>query len=102
MVLDHHISLASDQNSLGGESFLEVGYGDDRNSFSGMKRWSVERRLGEDGEKAVVITDSSLACNPSVNRPIAPWAPRRLVRDFHNYYALCLFRDGVREVLGLR
>jgi hypothetical protein len=94
MILDHHISSAAPSDA--GKSFVEIGFGDDRATFAGMKRFEIFRQEGEEG---VLIADSSVACNPSVNRRIAPWAPHGLMKGFHNLYAQYLFRDAVREVL---
>ncbi|KAH8768819.1 hypothetical protein BGZ57DRAFT_898537 [Hyaloscypha finlandica] len=96
----------------GGESFVEVGFGDDRKGFAGMHRFEVLRLSdstdgkgeevgGENGEEdkegGVQLWYSSVSCNPRENKlPFPKW-----VFGFHEFYAQCLFRDGVREVLRI-
>jgi hypothetical protein len=102
IILDHYLnppSSAKEENQS--PSFLEVGFGDDRKGFAGMHRFEVSRvsnstrteETGEDG--AVELCYSSISCNPTVNKlPFPAW-----VFEFHKFYAQCLFRDGVAEVL---
>lgn len=101
MVIDHHVktSPSGAQSDVDG-SFVDIVSGNDRKTFSGMKRFEISRQNGDgsDGE-GVVITDSSLACNPTVDEPPVSWVNGKLMRRFHDIYALHLFRDGVREVL---
>ncbi|KAH8769412.1 hypothetical protein F5882DRAFT_184096 [Hyaloscypha sp. PMI_1271] len=97
----------------GGESFVEVGFGDDRKGFAGMHRFEVLRLSdstdgkgeevgGENGGEGkegggVQLWYSSVSCNPRENKlPFPKW-----VFGFHEFYAQCLFRDGVREVLRI-
>jgi hypothetical protein len=97
----------------GGESFVEVGFGDDRMGFAGMHRFEVLRLSdstdgkgeevgGENGGEGkegggVQLWYSSVSCNPRENKlPFPKW-----VFGFHEFYAQCLFRDGVREVLRI-
>lgn len=100
------ISRAEDEGS-----WIDIGYGDDAGTFAGVHRFEIlrsacggggSRREGgggegdeeeEDGE--ITIRYSSLACNPTIDRLDIP----KIVFDFHKYYALSLFRDGVAEVL---
>jgi hypothetical protein len=105
MVLDHNIktSLPTEQSSIG-DSFVEIAFGDDRKNFSGVKRFEVSRLEGkDDSDELVILTDSSLACNPTIDGAIISWlpTPKGFMQSFHNFYAMCLFRDGVREVLKI-
>ncbi|KAG0645644.1 hypothetical protein D0Z07_8610 [Hyphodiscus hymeniophilus] len=73
-------------------SFIEIGFGDDRKRFAGLHRFEVTR--SRDG--GATICFSSFSCNPTVNKaPFPKWIFR-----FHLFYAQCLFRDGIREVLS--
>lgn len=104
MILDRHIktSSAREQSSIG-DSFVEIAFGDDRKTFSGVKRFEVLRlKSKDDSDEGVIFTDSSLACNPMIDGATIQWlpAPKNWMQSFHNFYALCLFRDGVREVLN--
>lgn len=105
LVLDARVSGKGEE----GESFIEIGFGDDRRGFSGMHRFEVSRLANEDSDEAEDWTDtgrkekedvqlwcSSISCNPRENKlPFPKWA-----FGFHQFYAQCLFRDGVRGVLG--
>jgi len=96
MVIGNHLR-PKDQGAL--ENFVEVGFGDDRKSFAGMHRFEVSKRAAGQG---VVVGYSCCACNPKDDTPIYPWINRKFVAKFHGLYALLLFRDGIREVLGGR
>jgi len=93
IVLDHQITPPSKNNPDNTPpSFLEIGFGDNRMQFAGLHRFEVTR--SRDG--GATICFSSFSCNPTVNK--APF-PKWILR-FHLFYAQCLFRDGIREVLG--
>jgi len=99
MILDYYIK-SSPSSPDATPSFVEIGYGSDRRGFAGMHRYEVFRQPeGEKEEGGVRIGYSSISCNPMVDKAIFPWCNTKLVWDFHNLYALCLFRDGIREVL---
>lgn len=102
MVLDLHFRAAdspSPEKKSG--SFVQIAFGDDRKTFSGMHHFEVSRQVEEEcGEEGVVLSYSGLACNPTVDMRIFPWVNGELMWSFHKFYALCLFRDGVREVLS--
>ena len=93
MVLDSHLK-SEDQDPL--ESFVEFGYGDDRRRFAGMHRFEISHKAAENG---VVVSYSSYSCNPKEDKPIFAWISTNLVSRFHCFYALCLFKDGIREIL---
>lgn len=95
MVLDFHLK-SEDQDPL--ESFVEIGYGDDRKGFAGMHRFEVSRRAIDQG---VIVSYSSISCNPGQDKRVFPWVHPNFVARFHCFYALCLFRDGVREILAV-
>jgi hypothetical protein len=103
VVLDHHLNPPSPLGEEGqSPSFIEIGFGDNRKGFAGMHRFEVSRVSnlskagGEEGEDgAVELWYSSISCNPTVNKlPFPGW-----VFSFHKFYAQCLFKDGVVEVL---
>jgi len=105
MVLDWHISPSthSDATLASTESFVEVAYGNDRRDFAGMHRFEISRQKGgEDlrGEEGIILSYSSSSCNPAADKPIFPRFNSGLVWRFHKFYAMCLFQDGVREVLS--
>jgi hypothetical protein len=94
MVLDTHIKSqdpSGDEKSSSEQSYVEIGFGDDRKNFAGMHRFEVSRPENQ----GVEISFSSVSVNPSMNR--APFS--NLVFVFHKFYAQCLFRDAIREVL---
>jgi hypothetical protein len=101
MVLDKYVKGEGEEQ---GQSFVEIGFGDNRKGFAGLHRFEVERirdgeREGEeDGEEekgGVQLWYSSISCHPTRNKlPFPAWVFR-----FHEFYAQCLFRDGVAEVL---
>lgn len=98
IILDHHITKPEPhtpsriKNALV-PSFLEIGFGNSRKQFAGLHRFEVFRESESHG--AVTINFSSLSCNPTANKiPFPNW-----VSVFHKFYAQCLFRDGIREVL---
>ncbi|PMD33845.1 hypothetical protein L207DRAFT_589399 [Hyaloscypha variabilis F] len=79
-----------------GPSFVEIGFGDDRKGFAGFHRFEVERLREKEGEEGMRLWYSSISCHPREDRlPLPGW-----LYIFHNFYAQCLFRDGVREVLS--
>jgi hypothetical protein len=96
-VLDVHLKQ---QDEMEG-SFVDVAFGDNRKRFSGLHRFEVTRDVSEDGKEegdvgAVRVEYSSISCNPSENKRVFPnW-----VWVFHKWYAMVLFRDGIREVLA--
>lgn len=100
LILDHQIYQSPHSSykfSSSTPSFLEVGFGDNRKQFAGMHRFEVSRSRGESGKEdgGIILCFSSLSCNPTENRiPFSKW-----VFNFHKFYAQCLFRDGIREVL---
>ncbi|KAG9241076.1 hypothetical protein BJ878DRAFT_578537 [Calycina marina] len=94
MALSFHVRT---QDSEPTESFVELSYGNDRKSFSGMHRFGVFR---EGMNEEVVVRYSCIAYNPREDKPIfAKSRSPRSVSLFHCFYARCLFRDGTREVL---
>lgn len=99
MILDYHIikqekHTASNTQVIITPSFLEVGFGDNRKQFAGLHRFEVSRDINH-GREGVTVSFSSLSCNPTLNQiPFPKWA-----FCFHEFYAQCLFRDGIREVL---
>ena len=103
MILDHYIArsendAALNPQSLPAPSFLEIGFGDNRKQFAGMHRFEVSHDTNSAGKRTggATVCFSSLSCNPTVNKvPFPMW-----MFDFHTFYAQCLFRDGIREVLG--
>lgn len=96
IVLDTHIksqSPPSDPKSAAAEeSYVEIGFGDDRTNFAGMHRFE----LSPTPENGVQISYSSVSVNPSFDK--APFPNSAFV--FHKFYAQCLFRDAIREVLS--
>lgn len=102
MVLDVSLKPASDisvtrPQSLVADSYIDIGFGDDRRYFAGFHRFEVMREVDEadsvDG--GATICYSSIACNPSVDTTPAP----AFTYAFHKFYALTLFRDGIAGVL---
>jgi hypothetical protein len=94
-VLDTHIKSqdpSGDEKSSSEQSYVEIGFGDDRKNFAGMHRFEVSRPENQ----GVEISFSSVSVNPSMNR--APFS--NLVFVFHKFYAQCLFRDAIGEVLS--
>jgi hypothetical protein len=62
-----------------------------------MHRFEVSRSRDDDGkeDRGVVVSFSSLSCNPTVNKiPFLKW-----LFEFHKFYAQCFFSDGIRELL---
>ena len=78
-------------------SHIDVGFGDSRTSFAGAHRFEILREVeeGEEEVGGVTILYSHLSCNPIVKEARFP----AFVFNFHKYYALTLFRDGIAEVL---
>jgi hypothetical protein len=98
------------QTELASETYVDIGFGSDRSRFSGFHRFSVVREppavgahdsiygidMGARGSSnRVRITFSSLACDPSRDKP-AGWM---ILSAFHKQYAMLLLREGVAEVL---
>ena len=83
--------------SLVADSYIDIGFGDDRKGFAGFHRFEITRETDEaDNEGGgATICYSSIVCNPSVNKSPAP----EFTYAFHKFYALCLFRDGIAGVL---
>jgi hypothetical protein len=95
LVLDHHIINAKAESINSSPSFLEVGFGDNRKEFAGLHRFEVSRDEDLVVDGGATVCFSSLSCNPTVNKvPFSKWG-----FEFHKFYAQCLFRDGIREVL---
>jgi hypothetical protein len=95
MVLDTNIKSqdpSSDEKLSPEQSYVEIGFGDDRKNFAGMHRFEISRPEKE----GVEISFSSVSVNPSMNE--APFS--NFVFVFHKFYAQCLFRDAIREVLS--
>jgi len=79
-------------------SHIDIAFGDDRQGFAGFHRFEVIREIDDDDNRengGATICYSSIACNPSVNKPPAP----AFTYAFHKIYALTLFRDGIAGVL---
>jgi hypothetical protein len=100
LVLDVNLPPTSQEEKTSsriGGSYIEIGFGDDRKDFAGMHRFEVTRDVdaaeGDDGDITIYFT--SLACNPRVDRLLCS----RFLFSLHDFYALCLFRDGIAEVL---
>lgn len=85
------------------ESFIDVGYGSDKSSFSGVHRFSIERKTVRDFKhnaaapthEDITIRMSCMTCNPLKERRAAP----EFLMTFHKIYAMLLFREAVSEVL---
>lgn len=96
---DSAIKSQEDVESLTGKaSYIDVAFGDDRKTFAGCHRFEVLRQPSEKEEQeegGVTIVYSHLSCNPTVKEATFP----KLFFDFHKFYAMHLFRDGIREVL---
>ena len=94
MLLDSALASEDEDRLTHGQSYVEIGFGDNRKTFAGLHRFEVSR--ADDGEDDyLTIWYSSISCNPSVNETVLPhW-----VWKFHKWYAMVLFRDGIREVL---
>jgi hypothetical protein len=100
MVFDKHVN-SPHSSGEGNESlsFIEIGFGDNRKGFAGMHRFELSRNVeggdGDEKEGEVRLWYSSLSCNPTVNKlPFPSW-----IFGFHTFYAQCLFRDGIAEIL---
>ncbi len=82
-------------------SYIDVAFGDDRKTFAGCHRFEVLHRFEkgdeeeEEDEGGVEIVYSHLSCNPTVKEATFP----KMIFDFHKFYAMQLFRDGIAEVL---
>jgi hypothetical protein len=76
-------------------SFIDVGFGDNRRTFAGVHRFEVLRDVGAEKGEEVTILYSHMSCNPTVKDAKFP----EFIFNFHKFYALTLFRDGVAEVL---
>lgn len=104
-LIDRHLGPSSHLSKLScsEESYIDFGFGSDKKSFSGVHRFSVRREAVPDSKtgqrsdsgNAVRITHSSLACNPSQNKPFKPG----VFFTLHKFYAILLFREGVAQVL---
>ena len=95
IVLDTNIrpqDPSSDEKLSSEQSYVEIGFGDDCKNFAGMHRFEISRPEKE----GVQISFSSVSVNPSMDK--APFS--NLVFVFHKFYAQCLFRDAIREVLS--
>ena len=79
----------------GNNSYIDIGFGDDKKAFAGFHRFEIIRDEIDKEEEGVTIWYSSMSCNPSVNRQVFP----RVLFIFHRLYAMCLFRDGIARVL---
>lgn len=100
-VLDYHVE--SEEQSLrslhsagtSGPSFVEIGYGNPDGSFRGVHRFEVSRFRNSDSDQAQLkVTFSSFNRRPQTGGLFPGWVWR-----LHQFYSLCLFRDGIREVL---
>ena len=78
------------------QSFVEVGFGDNRKGFAGLHRFELVHDDGVEGQ-GVTICYSCISCNPTVDKLPFP----KFIFNFHEFYAMCLFRDGIAEVLKM-
>lgn len=78
-------------------SYVDIGFGSNERNFSGVHRFEIARHpvMQQGKEQEVKITFSSMSCNPSSNKPPFP----KVIFWFHCWYAMCLFRDGVKRVI---
>lgn len=103
ITMDEHIAREGTATSTKAQpSFIEIAYGDADKHFAGLHRFEVFRSSDSDesanAEEEVTISFSSFTCDPHINKlPFPRWAWR-----VHVFYARCLFRDGIREVLHSR
>lgn len=81
-------------------SYIDIGFGDNRRNFAGLHRFEIQHHGKKEGgegmeEEEVTIWFSSMSCNPSVDRPPFP----KWVFGFHIWYSMCLFKDGIEQVI---
>jgi hypothetical protein len=101
VILDKHIK--SPENAA--NSYVEVAFGNDQESFAGFHRFDIVRDEEEGVEEAgktsspdtthITLSSSCLVCNPTVNS----MGISGLLSVVHKFYGLRLFRDAVNEVL---
>jgi hypothetical protein len=79
------------------DSYIDIGFGDDRSGFAAFHRFEVTREIDETGSDGggATICYSTIACNPTVDKSPAP----RFTYAFYKFYALTLFRDGIAGLL---
>ncbi len=99
IVLDYKVRnqplWTTEKTEIEDTSYIDIGYGDSRKGFSGFHRFEVVHNEQNAGEEGVTICYSSISCNPSVNK--MPFG--NVIFTFHRWYSMCLFRDGIDEVL---
>lgn len=104
----HAAASSSSSPSIGESSrtsYVDLGFGDNKGTFSGINRFAVTSlepddveggaREGEPG-RLVKLTLSAVACNPCQNAITTP----KWVFDVHKVYANFLFREAMSRVLA--
>lgn len=74
------------------ESSVDFVFGKDNSQFAGSHRFSIIRE-SENPARVRVVYEST-ACNPTRNQQLSG-----LLLQFHSFYAMLLFREGVSEIL---
>jgi hypothetical protein len=91
MVLDISLKTSGEdtvdeyQESVTG-SYIDIAFGDDRRGFAGFHRFEVTREIEDKDQRengGATICYSSVACNPSVNKPPAPAFTTPSIRCTH-------------------
>lgn len=97
-VADIHLVDAPNANAVTGttESYVDIMFGSDLESFSGCHRLSVQRKEtdGAGEMQRVQLRLQCYACNPQSDEPVG----KPVVMAFHSWYAMSLFRDAVGQV----
>ncbi|KAK1485715.1 hypothetical protein CCUS01_03856 [Colletotrichum cuscutae] len=74
------------------ESSVDFVFGKDISQFAGAHRFSIVR--SSENPARVRVVYESTACNPSRNHHLSG-----ILLQFHSFYAMLLFREGMSEIL---
>ncbi|KAK1533313.1 hypothetical protein CPAR01_10021 [Colletotrichum paranaense] len=76
------------------ESSVDFVFGKDISQFAGAHRFSIVR--SSENPARVKVVYESTACNPTRNHHLSG-----ILLQFHSFYAMLLFREGVSEILRM-
>lgn len=94
-----HISSADSSNSPKiKSSYIDIAFGADKGFIAGVHRFTVSELEGSailGDRRQIAIAFEHTSCDPKNIEPLS----LRMLRTFHLWYAMLLFREGVANVL---
>lgn len=79
-------------------SYIDIAFGSDTGFIAGVHRFSISEVEGSavvEDRRPIAITFEHTSCDPKRYEPLS----LRMLRTFHLWYAMLLFREGVANVL---